>query len=384
MKLHEELWLAPYMTFQPSKQRPIHRWFYYKEGYSPELVEYCLKKEAAEKNEPSELFDPFCGVGTSLLVAKERGIHSCGIDASELAVFVSRVKCADYSKDDVEAARNFLSKKFKIQSSLNWDFELFSPRAAFPRRNLEQILAIREAIMECDCSDKVRDLLLLALLSILPQCSVVIKDGGVLKIDRKKRAMPARETFIKKLKIMLAEIESSASNGPQPEISLGDARALRFDDEKFSVIVTSPPYLNNVDYSKIYGLELTLLLLDRNATKNTRGRLLHSFIKGNHQSDYVPPECGEIGERIPVVGSYFADMERCISEMKRVLKKGGGAYIVVSNSVIFREHVLVDKIFAEIGERLGMEAEIVIGAYRIADVMPQRVQTRESIVILRK
>lgn len=39
MKISENLYLGPYMTFESSKNKPIHRWFYYKEGYSPEIVE---------------------------------------------------------------------------------------------------------------------------------------------------------------------------------------------------------------------------------------------------------------------------------------------------------------------------------------------------------
>ncbi|MEM3422199.1 MAG: hypothetical protein QXF35_00210 [Candidatus Bilamarchaeaceae archaeon] len=384
MKIHEELWLAPYMTFQPNKEKPIHRWFYYKEGYSPEIVEYCLKKEQSHSREIKSLIDPFCGVGTSLLAAKKSGLKSCGIDASELAVLVSKVKCTNYTKEDISEIIFFLSKKLKREASIKWDFELFSPRAAFPKRNLIEILSIREAIYEYECGQKAKDFLLLALLSILPQASIVIKDGGVLKIDKRKRAMPAKEAFFRKLKLMLKDIEENKIDGPEPAVFLGDARHLNFKDEYFDVAITSPPYLNNVDYSKIYGLELSLLALDQQSTKKTRGRLLHSFIKGDHFTLNSPPECGDVGQKIPIVGSYFADMELVIKELQRVLGEGRAAYFVVSNAVIFNEHILVDKILAEIGNRLGMEAEIIIGAYRFADVKPQRVQTRESVVILRK
>mgnify|MGYP003731571677 CR=1 FL=1 len=87
---------------------------------------------------------------------------------------------------------------------------------------------------------------------------------------------------------------------------------------------------------------------------------------------------------MPIVGTYFADIERALCEINRVLKTGRSAYIVVSNSVIFNEHVAVDEILSRIGERLGMECDIIIGAYRIADVKPQRIKTRESIVVCRK
>ena len=378
----KDLSLGKYMTFESSKQKPTHRWFYYKEGYSPEIVEYALNREKTK----GILLDPFCGTGTSLLAAKEKGLESIGIDASELAVFVSRIKCANYEKKNPEEMKEFLKNLFKERkpANLKWDFELFNPKTAFPKRNLNDILYIREAIEKSEFSEKTRNLLLLALISILPQSSIIVKDGGFLKIDKRKRAMTTKDAFKRKVKQMVSDIEKAGTTGKEPDVQLGDARVLPCEEESCDVIVTSPPYLNNIDYSKVYGLELSLLALNKEITKHTRGRSLRSFLQKDTKPKYVPPEVEEIGNRIPVVGAYFADMENSISEMKRVLKKGSSAYVVVSNSVIFREHILVDEILAAIGERLNLESEIIVGAYRIADVKPKKVETRESIVLLRK
>jgi len=333
------------------------------------------------------LLDTFCGTGTSLLVAKAKGLLGIGVDASELAVFVSRVKCANYEKSDLNDVEEFLKTAFqhRYESYIKWNFELFNPALAFPKRNFNEIIRIRGAITECNYGEKAEDLLLLALISILPQCSIVIKDGGVLKIDKRKRAMPAKEAFKRKVKQMIKDIENTLIRGKDVKILLGDSRALPFENESCDIIVASPPYLNNIDYSKVYGLELSLLTLDEGATKSTRERLLSSFIKKKGEKIvYVPEEVRDIGSRIPIVGAYFADMEKSLSEMKRVLRKDCSAYVVVSNSVIFGEHILVDEILAAIGERLGMESRIVVGGYRIADVKPQRIKTRESIVMLKR
>jgi len=382
MKIYENLPLGKYMTFQVSKEKPVHRWFYYKEGYSPEIVEYALKQEKTK----GILLDPFCGTGTSLIAAKANNLDSRGIDASELAVFVSKVKCANYEKKDVDEARLFMKDLFKkrTEPEIRWDFELFDPKTAFPKRNLNDILYVREAIEKSECSGKVRDLLLLALVSALPQSSLMIKDGGVLRPDRKKRTMPAKDAFKRKVKQILSDIENAAITGKEPDIRLGDARVLPYEADSCDIVVTSPPYLNNVDYSKIYGLELSLLALDKEITKQTRSRSLRSFLQKDAKPKYVPEEVEEVGNRIPVVGAYFADMENSISEMKRVLKKGSASYVVVSNSVIYEEHILVDEILAVIGERLGLQSEIIVGAYRVADVKPYRIKARESIVLLKK
>ncbi len=385
LKITERLELGRYMTFELSKEKPVHGWFWYKEGFAPELVGWCMSRyREAHGSAPTTLLDPFCGVGTSLLAAKEAGVMSAGVDASPLAVFASRTKTDDYEQADLEAALAFLSKRTDSVPQAEWEFELFSPRAAFPKRNYNEILSLREAIEGEE--GRVRNLLLLALLSILPQSSIIVKDGGVLKIDKRKRAMPAREIFRRRVKRMVRDI-GGRPQGFAPQVFIGDARALGMEGGSADIIVTSPPYLNNIDYSKVYGLELSLLSMSKAEAEEVRMRAIRSFIRtGDRKPETVlPPEAGDIGYRIPIVGTYLKDMERAMMEMHRVLKDGGQCHINVSNSVIHETHVLVDEIFAQMGLRLGFsDAEIVVGAERIADVKPQKVKTRESVVIMRK
>ncbi len=379
MKITNRPELGRLMTFELSKEKPIHGWFWYKEGYAPEIVEWALRDSGAT----DVVLDPFCGVGTTLLAAKNAGVRSLGVDASPLAAFVSRTKSADYEKSDLEAVEAFLTKGMMPAADIEWEFELFSPRAAFPKRNYNEILAIRNAIEREE--GKARDLLLLALLSVLPQASIILKDGGVLKIMKEKRALPAKEIFRRKVKRMVRELRETPVRGPEPQVFMGDARALGMEKESAGVVVTSPPYLNNIDYSKIYGLELSLLDMSGSGAAEMRMRAVRSFIGKRMEVAGMPPEVGEIGYRIPIIGTYFSDMGQAIAEMFRVLRPGGQAYVVVSNSVIHETHVLVDEILAEMAQRIGFQdVEIMVGAERTADVRPAKVRTRESVVVMKK
>jgi DNA modification methylase len=382
VKITNDPALGRYMTFELSKEKPIHGWFWYKEGYAPELVRWAIDDfEKASGRKTETVLDPFCGVGTTLLAAKEAGIRSAGIDASTLAVFISKAKTQDYEPGELESALAFLNKRL-VPVEADWQFELFSPRAAFPKRNYHEILSIRYAIEQEE--GRLRDLLLLALLSVLPQASIILKDGGVLKIMRDKRALPAREIFKRKVKRMVRELQV-AKTGHAPQVFLGDARALDIGGGSMDMVMTSPPYLNNIDYSKIYGLELSLLNMSKSEAEEMRMRAVRSFIGKQMDVDGMPPEVGDVGNRIPIAGTYFKDMELAIAEMFRVLRPGGAAYVNVSNSVIHETHVIVDEIFADMALRLGFEeADIVVGAERVADVKPQKVRTRESVVIMRK
>lgn len=380
MKITNHLELGPYFTFDPSKDKPIYNWFYYKEAFSPEFVEATL--DHFNIGEGSVL-DPFSGIGTTSLVAKSRGMQAYGLDASPVAVFAAGVKSREYSPEDIEAVEQFMKNIFqeKTPPNIRWEFELFKVEKAFPPANLRDMLFIREKISQVE-NDKAHDLLLLALISIIPMCSFVLKDGGVLRLVKKSVA-PAKEMFKRKVKKMLKDLENPIQ-GPEPQIFLGDAREMPFEKESMDAIITSPPYLNAIDYTKVYGLEISLLEMDAESAKKARARSMRSLISHVSDETEIPPELGETGYRIPIAGAYFSDMEKVLKESHRVMKPGAIASFVVGNSVIHETHIAVDEILAQIGERLGFETEIWVGLERIADVRPVKVKTRESAVIFRK
>ena len=216
---------------------------------------------------------------------------------------------------------------------------------------------------------------LLALLSVLPQTGFFIKDGGVLREEPKKSAMPVKDAFKRKVKGMVKDLRGrKAAGGKEPELMLKDAR--NFSEAKADVFVTSPPYLNYIDYSKVYGLELSLLTMQKESTKIMRGREVRSFITGE-SFGACPPEAEEYSG-IPIAGTYFADMERVLENLKRIAPKGCR---VVGNSVLGGKHIPVDEILIEMGKRIGFEGRIAAVKERIADVRPQKLRTRESAIM---
>lgn len=63
-------------TFSLNKSEPIHRWYPYVEGYSSCLIAEELKKFLVLKPNIETIYDPFCGTGTTSLVASTYGIES--------------------------------------------------------------------------------------------------------------------------------------------------------------------------------------------------------------------------------------------------------------------------------------------------------------------
>ncbi|MDD5288915.1 MAG: hypothetical protein PHY28_07400, partial [Dehalococcoidales bacterium] len=65
------------VSFQANKNRPVYRWYKYKEGFSAPLIEYLFQQYGMTKG---RILDPFAGSGTALFAASELGIDADGIE----------------------------------------------------------------------------------------------------------------------------------------------------------------------------------------------------------------------------------------------------------------------------------------------------------------
>ena len=202
----------------------------------------------------------------------------------------------------------------------------------------------------------------------------------MLREQKSKSAMPAKDAFKAKAKQILSDLETHPVHGPEPEIMLADAR--NFSEGNYEIFITSPPYLNNIDYSKVYGFELSLLSMEKNASLMMRKEALRSFITKDARETEIPEEAGEAAHRIPIIGEYFADMEKVLRNLYKMSDKGGA--LIVGNAVIQGEHIEVDEILGKIGERIGFEYEIPLWMERTADVKPAKMKVRESAIVFKK
>ena len=216
---------ADLVSFTQNKTTPVYNWFYYKEGFARDFVWDALKE--LEVKPGSVILDPYCGTGTTLLAAKQLGYPCVGSDILPLGVFVSKVKLEDqYDMRALEEGiRKITALKFGEPASKLVDIKFLDMRKAFSQYARKDIPFFREQILAVE-DERVRDFLLLGLISIVGQASNVKKDGGVLRIVRKQHLPPVRYLLKNKLKRMFKDLKKAK---PAPEVPwdvrLGDARS---------------------------------------------------------------------------------------------------------------------------------------------------------------
>ena len=73
-----------------TNRHPIHRWFNFIAGFSPEFVTWCIKETNLKASDV--LIDPFSGLSTSLVQANIQGISSVGFEAHPFFYDISLAK----------------------------------------------------------------------------------------------------------------------------------------------------------------------------------------------------------------------------------------------------------------------------------------------------
>ncbi|MCS7310726.1 MAG: site-specific DNA-methyltransferase, partial [Armatimonadetes bacterium] len=87
-RLRDEPGLAKWVSYVGNRDVPILRLYRYKEAFAFRFVEQFLAR--FELTDKDYIFDPFCGMGTTLLASYVLGIPSIGIDRLPVAVFIAR------------------------------------------------------------------------------------------------------------------------------------------------------------------------------------------------------------------------------------------------------------------------------------------------------
>jgi DNA modification methylase len=101
-----------YSNYKNTVVLPRHRWYYYKEGFSPDIVEKAIELSKKKKNDI--ILDPFNGSGTTTLTSALKGYKSFGIEVNPFTSFLSRVKI----QNNIEG-KYFLSVKQYILDNVN-------------------------------------------------------------------------------------------------------------------------------------------------------------------------------------------------------------------------------------------------------------------------
>jgi len=348
--------------------KPIHP---FPARMAPEIAFHVLK----DIKKGSTILDPMAGSGTVLRTISELGFTGIGFDIDPLAVLMSKAWTTKvYQKNFIRKAEQVVREAQELQAKsirLSWIDEdkptkefinfWFGQKQIRQLRKLSYLINKEKGVYAC--------LLKIALSRLI----ITKKNGASLAADvshsRPHKVMNKNNFDVMSGFILscsrIAKILAEKQPKGKVNIKLGDARRLTgVRDNSIDFIITSPPYLNALDYLR--GHKLSLVWLG-----HTIGQL--SSIRGDSVgAEKAPDSMDKVDlaksitkklqgfHRLPskevnMIYRYALDMYDLMKESFRVLKKGSNATFVVGNSSIKGIHIKNTTIVMEAARKFGFQ-----------------------------
>ena len=356
-----------------------HGHYTYPAKFIPQLAERLIKQYTQEGE---IVIDPFMGSGTTIVEAIINNRTAIGVDINEIAILVSKVKSTPIEnnvlkkcsygllaelknifKNDFLAYLNAAKENINLPERVDYWFE---------DSNKNKLLVILSCILAIKNKD-VQDFFCVAFAQILKSCSIWLQKSVKPTRDKNKKEIDPLAKLEWQIKRMLKKHFLFNELLPQKflknindyrKVINSNAYQIPCENEKASLIVTSPPYVTSYEYADLHQLpSLWFGYLKELAT--FRKKFIGSSYRDENKKELESKTAEKIVSQLKnkkqrEVQNYFADMLQSFLEMKRVLKKSGKAAVVIGNTQFQGVDILNAEVFQEQFENIGFSTYDII------------------------
>lgn len=307
----------------------------------------------------SSVLDPMSGSGTVLRQATELGHTAYGFDVDPLAVLMARVWTSpanDQKIGDLNDALLGLAADLKpppLEEFVDTETCTFI-RYWFSEPQIEALTRISSALsMMRYTSSEGEERLALDVLALNLSRIIVTKEQCASLARDTSHSRPHRvaltsnynvyEGYAQSLKHLRERLKANPAEA-RVEVDLGDARRLdQVASRSIDAVVTSPPYLNAIDYLRGHRMALVWLGWSISSLRNIRSGSIGA--ERAPEPDANDDDIQEIVDamlegasvaprHLRMIRRYAHDLQSSTREVARVLKEGACATFVVGNSCL--------------------------------------------------
>ena len=367
---------------------PVHNWYKFTAGFSYKFVDIILEDY---KDKDIVVYEPFAGCGTTLVECQKLGFRSIGNESQELMCNVIHAKLNwTITKQQYTRAKNNIKKYVEENKRIAEITAKFHPLLVtlYDEPSLRELYCIRDGIKRLRNKD-VQQFFNLALSQTLHKAA--IHPIAVPYISRStflSDSGRAWEKFQRISEQMYSDIQQMPHHEQLATVYNWDSRVKNEDvaDDSCGLCITSPPYLNNLDYgevSKVHSLFFEMTNDWNDITEKVRRKLVTGATTHYRDTEFVMEEFTQkefaqhnsdtMGKLVELYGRikenakqrkgkksfhilmmhYFEDMYYVLKEMRRVLRYGGEAYLVLGDSAPYGIYVPTTQILGDIALSAG-------------------------------
>ncbi len=396
----------------------FHDWYRFVLSFPPHLVREYIEKFELEPGQT--LLDPFCGTGTTLIVAKAHGLRAIGFEANPMAHFASAVK-VDWEIDPNELSS--IADQIIVKAGQDIDKEHDSKLLTLPPDAMKLLLSdsispvplhkslvLLNAIHEFQDSRCYRHLLLGLAKSVVIYGSNLYFGPEVGVKTNKRVDSSIIGEWRKEIGFMSEDLNLGSVGVISSEVLFADSRCTskHLAINSIDAVFTSPPYPNEKDYTRTTRLESVLLqfIKTKEELRNLKSNLLRSNTRNvfKHDSDdlwvkdnqRIQTIANDIERKRIELGKtsgferqyaratklYFGGMARHLADLRTVLKPGALlGYVVGDQASYLQVMINTGEILGEIAESLGYKVKS-IDLFRTRLATSTKRQMREEVLVL--
>lgn len=416
------------------EDRAAHDWYRFVLSYPPHLVREYLQRFGVSASQC--VLDPFCGTGTTIVECKKLGIPSIGLEANPMAYFASQVKTgweidsdsliADCNRvaslaqlmmndsgvedENLPLFKTYQSHPLQLRSLPPESFKLLLTDSISPLP-LHKTLVLIECLQKYG-DEKYHQHQMLALAKAIVFSISNLHFGPEVGIGPAKSDVAVIPAWMSGVRAIADDLhELKKAKAVSATVHRVDARRLCevLEPDSIDIVITSPPYPNEKDYTRTTRLESVLLgfITGKADLRALKEELLRSntrnVYKGDSDDQWVSEhkEIQRIAESIEarrvelgktsgferlyprVTKLYFGGMARHLAELRTVLRPGARlAYVVGDQASYLRVMIRTGQLLADIAQSLGYEL-VGIDLFRTRLATATKEQLREEVVVLR-
>jgi len=320
--------------------RPVH-------PFPARMAPDISKRVVASLPEDSVLLDPMCGSGSVLRAGVERGLDVIGVDIDPLAVMMAEVWTTKTVPATVLHDCHILVNHAKAivgaSKSLPWHDDETQKYISywFAEKQIVQLTALSRAFIELNVSSE-------KILKVALSRVIISKDRGASLARDVSHSRPHRawldndydvyKGFLRSCRALVERLSSEVIRG-RSYVRHGDGRELGFlDGSSVDAIITSPPYLNAIDYLRGHRLSLVWLGFTVSQVRTLRSNSVGSERAGSTElsiDDYIGS--GEVelpSQQRGWIARFLTDAQALVEEFNRVLRPSGRAVLVIGDSFL--------------------------------------------------
>ncbi len=368
-------------TFKYNQSEGRHGWLRLTPAYSVKVVEEILRNRPTTDS----VLDPFSGTATTCLCAAMRGHHAVSVDINPFLVWLGRAKLQKYGTAVRENALDSAGLICRLVTH-----EQVAPATPptisnihrwWPASTLSSLCCLKAAIQRVTGERPlVEQILRIAFCRTLIRLSnaafnhqsMSFKKNG----DGKKQLAlwNGNDSVADCFKDDVVFVLKGAAWEPEGlgEVILGDSRDVaKTVDDRFDLLITSPPYPNRMSY--IRELRPYMFWLGYLRQARDAGELDWEAIGGTwgiatsrlaewrrNKTIFLPDYLPELIQRIKssssksgallasYVGRYFEDISRHLTSVRELIRPGGEVHYIVGNSRFYDVVLPVERIYLDL------------------------------------